>query len=477
MRPPTFLALLAVMAVVTPLRAGDGAELAVVRSRQAEAHAEAAWGAGIYGREVDAWVREADAAGVPIHVVDDAELAGGRSTFDAVVVPFPDFDDPRANLRLQALVEQARRVLVVGGAARPSAAIERLRVACGAPAFHVVVGSRSRRAVLKGRSFVAAEVAPGAVIDLRVGVPLFAASSSRALGWYAEADLAPADAVRDPEGGAAIVTFSCGGAEVVWSGVPVSALVREGERAPQAQALVANLTSWLAGRPWLGRAPWHDDRTLAVVLAVEVGEPLAAVQALVPVLQAARVRGTFRVGARAGAGADLQPLLARVGDVEALAAAEPLPPTPRGVRDDCQVPGAVPSLLADDVALHERLGALYVLELHPTCLLLADRLPLVASFLAAAKQRPAWFATRRQVADWLRARAAVVVRRVEGGFQVTNTGAVALPAFPLVSYRFGPDDLAQLGRRGLFLPRDDGGTTFVLDLAPGETLTLPVSGR
>jgi|GEM_PF-3282174 len=487
MRASTFvLVAVALAATAGPVRADEGAVLGVVRSRQAEAHVPTAW-SEVYGREIDLWVREAGRAGLSFHVVGDVELSEGHSTFDAVVVAFPDFDDPRSVPRFQALVEQARRVLLVGGAFRSSSAVERLRVACGAQAFELLPSTTARLAVLKGRSFLAAEVAPGALLEVRAGLPAFVTSSPHALAWYAGADLEPFEAGRGVEGSAAVVGFTCGGAEVVWSGFPLSALARDGARAAQADAVVANLVSWLSGQPWLGRAPWRDDRSLAIVLAVDVGAPLATASELVPVLDAARVRGSFRVDPRVGAGPELLASLARVGEVEGPMPAEAAPALRplRGDRDDCDLltatgggpATAVVPRLVDDVALTERLGGLYVLGLHPACLLQQERLSAITLFLATTKQFPAWFATRGEVGAWQRARAAVVVTRAAGGFRVTNTGPIALASFPLVSYRFGADDLAQLGRRGLFLPRDDGGTTFVLDLNAGDEVFLPVSGR
>jgi len=478
------LALALVAGVPAVARAQDGAPIVVVRSGCAEARASAGGFADAYAREVDLWARQAGQGGRPHRLLSDADLVDERTMYDALVLPFPDIDDPALVSRLMAMVEQARRVLLVGSSSRGGTGlVERLRVVCGAPVFTRLSEPRERHLVLAGRSFPAGEVTPATRFEVRAATPAFAASSPRGIGWYVRADLAPLE----PEAGAdedvALAAFTCGGAEVVWSGVPFSGLAAPADAAAR---VVANLTAWLAGAPWLGRAPWRDDRTFAVVIEPDLRPPFDGVADLASMLAGARLKGSFVVPPALGLPPELLAAVTSAGEVSPTTSARVASAAlAAGVRDDCTVlrdvgdhPGAdVASTLLADLDRQARRGALYPLRLQPGCLAAPAHRSAVALFLAGARQRPAWFATHGELSAWEHVRRAVRVEPIPGGFRVQNAGDTPVEGFPLVAYRFGPLDLAAVAHRALVLPRDDGGFTLVLDLAPRESVDLAAEGR
>ena len=490
MRPLSWqaLALVSLAGLIVPAAgwADEAARLAIVRSQRAEQQVPAAWGADTYAREVELWVHEAGGSNVPFRVLDGVELTETRTTYDAVVVPFPDFDAPGVVPRLMALVDQARRVLLVGAPFGPAAGFaERLRVVCGAPACTLLPDPEARHLVTNARSFLGGEVSPATRVGVRAGAPSFVTSGSKAVAWYVAADGRRDERLGDPDRSAAMVAFSCGGTEILWSGVPFSALTDEAGAGGGAR-LVANVAAWLAGAPWLGRSPWRDDRSFPVLVDAEVQAPFDGVTALLPTLRASRARGSFVVAPTTSLPAALRDELASAGDVYPSAAVRAtIAASTSGVRADCDVLGDPAAQTADDTAalllaeldVQAGRGAPYPLRLHAGCLLGGRHSAALALFLAGARQRPAWFTTYADLEAWAKAREAVRVERVAGGFRVVNTGEAALTGFPLVAYRFGALDLAALGRRALVLPRDDGGATLVLDLAPHEVVDLPATGR
>jgi peptidoglycan/xylan/chitin deacetylase (PgdA/CDA1 family) len=304
--------------VPTLVYADPAPRLGILRSRQTQAALEqSAWGRGLIEREVQAWERLATRADVPYRIVGDYEITHEPQHYDALILPYPAFSDAAMNERLLGLVENARRVLLIGGDLENGRGfLQRLSVVCELPRPARFEDGKGRFMVLAGRSELALDVRPAFRFELQAGAPMYHVDSKGGQAFYASWGLDPVRAGTRYEQWSAVVHTRCGATELTWLGFPLSALVdNPGYRAENA-ALGANLIRALAGMPRIGKVAWPGDQDVAFVVTADVEADFDRAAELARILRLERVTGSlFLLGEEAKAHPEVVRALAAVGEV------------------------------------------------------------------------------------------------------------------------------------------------------------------
>lgn len=300
------------------LQAEPEPRVGIVRSRQTQAVLEgSAWGKGLIEREVQAWERLATRADVPYRIVGDYEVTHEPRHYDALILPFPAFSDGVMNERVLGLVENARRVLLIGGDPEHGGGfLQRLGVACELPRPARFEDQKGRFMVLAGRGDLALDVRPAFRFELRAGAPMYHVDSKGGQAFYASWGLDPLREGTRYEQWSSVVRTRCGATELIWLGFPLSALVDSPESRAENAAFGMNLIRALAGLPRIGKVAWPGDQDVAFVVTADVEADFDRAAELARILRRERVTGSlFLLGEEAKAHPQVVSALAAVGEV------------------------------------------------------------------------------------------------------------------------------------------------------------------
>ena len=267
---------------------------------------------------VASWRRILEPTGAVVRVVRPSDIRGARPR--VLVVP----SSPCLSLATREAMDMAgargQGLIVSGPTGTHDAGCRKigyglLVAVSGASRVAEVTGRSMVYATIPGASPLAADIPPGARLNIAPGSQLALRAASRD-GFYSDYALGADAAGGQPYLDAALVRSTYRGARVVYLGFEPRDVVQNAWHRGVMRVLARNVVAWAAGIPQASVAPWPHGSTWAAVIAQDVEAQFANARHALDSLEAARVRSTFFVTSNIAVDhEDLTRDMARSGEV------------------------------------------------------------------------------------------------------------------------------------------------------------------